>query len=79
VIYTSPSFWKNYLGDRFSNYPLWLAEYSNVAKPPPNTPNWIFWQYSQKGSVAGVDGLVDSDRSIGAKYTDYLCTKGDAE
>lgn len=60
IIYTDPSFWKQYMSDEFGEYPLWIANY-NVAQPivPSTWDSYTFWQYSQTGRVAGVAGNVD--------------------
>lgn len=60
MIYASPYFYTKYLGDDVSRYPLWLAEYSATARPP-NGRDWLFWQYSQNGTAAGISGAVDLD------------------
>lgn len=73
IIYTSPSFWKSYLGDstRFSShgYKLWLANWG-VKKPDVPAGNWsgngwTFWQWTDCGSVVGITGCVDKDRYNG--------------
>lgn len=39
-----------------SDYPIWYADY----EPAPQTPyNFFLWQYTEKGSVDGVEGVVD--------------------
>ena len=60
IIYTDPSFWKQYMSDEFGEYPLWIANY-NVAQPtvPSTWEDYAFWQYSQTGKVSGVAGNVD--------------------
>ena len=65
MIYTSPSFGNEYLTDeRFTQYPLWIANY-NVSEPSVpsawGNKGWDFWQYSQKGNVEGIEGDVDLD------------------
>lgn len=35
---------------------LWVADYS--AQAPTNLP-WVFWQYSDKGTIPGITGPVD--------------------
>ena len=64
IIYVSPSFWENNVGnpDNNLNCPLWIANYG-VSSPtvPPAWPYWTFWQYSDSGSVSGVSGAVDFD------------------
>ncbi len=62
IIYSDLSFLRENLASGFGAYPLWIAEYSST---PPTAPGawkeWLFWQYSQSGSVSGVDGNVDRD------------------
>ncbi len=49
------------------DYPLWLAQYPNHYTPgmlpslPPGWFNWVIWQYSEKGSVNGINASVDMD------------------
>ena len=62
IIYTGTAFWNEYLDAGFAHYPLWIAEYS-VSQPtlPNGWTQWSFWQFSESGSTAGVNGAVDSD------------------
>ncbi len=69
IIYSSPSFWDEYMEDSqvFINYPLWLAHYT--LEPEPKVPannwggkGWTIWQYTETGTVAGVNGCVDRNR-----------------
>ena len=63
MIYTYSSFWNGLGSNAFSDYPLWIAEYTSA--PAPTLPNgwttWAFWQYSQNGTVSGITGDVDLD------------------
>lgn len=45
-----------------SNYPLWVAQY-DVSEPSSNGTwsNWIGWQYTDQGTVNGIDSYVDKD------------------
>lgn len=62
IIYTDPSFWKEYMDGSFGDYPLWVAEYGVDAPTPPHGwSSWILWQHSESGSVPGIDGAVDLD------------------
>jgi lysozyme len=64
VIYTNANFWKDYLGNPtgFENYPLWTASYRNDApKLPAGWNDYAFWQFTQSGSVAGINGNVDKN------------------
>lgn len=64
IIYTAKYFWQDNVGtDEFSHYPLWVAHWEVSC---PNLPNqwseWVFWQTTSSGSVAGVgSSRVDLD------------------
>jgi lysozyme len=46
---------------------FWRAEYgSNPPSVPPTWPTWTMWQYTESGSVAGLDGVVDRDTFNGS-------------
>ena len=80
MIYTSPAFWKKYMGDSRAladaGYKtLWIAHWG-VSAPTVAASNWggrgwTFWQYSNCGKVSGITGCVDLDRFNG---TDLLTT-----
>jgi lysozyme len=63
IIYSGEYFANKYL-QGFSDYPLWLAEYNKDKIPqlPLDWKHWTFWQYSQNGTVAGVEGKIDLNR-----------------
>lgn len=58
IIYTNVDFYKRYLKDHFDDYPLWVAHYLE-AHQPRITRNWVLWQHSEKGRVAGIRSKVD--------------------
>ncbi len=76
AIYTSPNFWKNWVGDSTwfatNGYRvLWVAHWTT--NPSPTVPasdwagfGWTFWQYTSNGSVPGIVGRVDLNRFAGA-------------
>ncbi len=73
LIYTSYGFWKYYMDNTqaFTKYPLWVANYTTKAQPlvPANNwggNGWLFWQYTETGSVAGIKGYVDRNRFSGS-------------
>jgi lysozyme len=78
MIYTSPAFWKRYLGDtrRFADEGyeiLWVAHWG-VSEPWVPASNWggrgwTFWQYTSDGRVQGIEGRVDLDRYNGTDLT----------
>lgn len=56
IIYTSPSYWNQYMTDDFGSYPLWVAEYGGSAPKSVNGWGaWTFWQYSESGNVGGLN------------------------
>ena len=58
IIYTSVSFYDDYLGEAFDEYPLWIAHYKERKQPRIKRP-WIFWQHNEEGVVNGIRGKVD--------------------
>jgi len=78
MIYTSPAFWKKYMGDTAAfadqGYSvLWVAHWfvPSPTVPANNWSNrgWTFWQYDDCGSVPGIGGCVDLDRFNGTDLT----------
>ncbi|WP_370591386.1 GH25 family lysozyme [Saccharopolyspora montiporae] len=62
IIYANPSFWQQCMGstDSYGDHSLWLASYGVDEPQIPNGFNdWDFWQYSESGSVAGIEGDTD--------------------
>jgi len=78
MIYTSPSFWRNNMGDTQAladaGYKtLWIAHWG-VSSPSVPANNWggrgwTFWQYTSDGTVPGISGRVDLDRFNGTDLT----------
>lgn len=72
IIYSGQFFLQDYLSEAgggppawTKNYPLWLAQYPNnyIEGMQPYLPRgwykWVFWQYSEKGTVNGINAKVD--------------------
>lgn len=72
IIYSGQYFLQDYLSEAgggppawTKEYPLWLAQYPNnyVEGMQPYLPRgwykWLFWQYSEKGVVNGINAKVD--------------------
>jgi len=57
VLYTTPEFHRDWLAERFADYPLWMRSLSG---PPEGEV--LIWQYSMRGEVPGIDGFVDLNR-----------------
>jgi len=69
LIYCSPSFWSNVLGepDQFAANPLWDAEYTTHDPTVPSPwSRFTFWQYTDSGAVPGISAKVDLDRFHGS-------------
>jgi GH25 family lysozyme M1 (1,4-beta-N-acetylmuramidase) len=77
MIYTSPNFWKTYMGDTtaFADQGyriLWIAHWTSNSQPTVPAANWggygwTFWQWTSCWTVPGISGCVDGDRY---RYTD---------
>lgn len=64
AIYTSTSWWKLCTGNSGafnSTNALMIAHWASDPNPLPNWPFYTIWQYTSKGSVAGIGGNVDRD------------------
>lgn len=64
IIYTSKNYWgqlNNPAG--FDSYLLWLANY-NTGLPalPGDWLEWAIWQYTESGTVQGINAAVDLNR-----------------
>ena len=57
IVYSSASFISNHLSDEIKErYPIWVAHY-NVGQPA--TDKWMFWQFTDRAVVYGIEGYVD--------------------
>lgn len=74
MIYTTQAFWTAYVGGTswFSDHGyhvMWVADWSHSAPRVPDSAwdghGWTFWQYSDCGSVRGVQHCVDLDQFRG--------------
>jgi lysozyme len=82
LIYTSPNFWKNFMGDTqwfaTNGYDiLWVAHWTADTTPLVPAGNWAgdgwtFWQYTSDGAVPGITGRVDLDRYRSKDFTRVL-------
>ncbi|HEX8025494.1 MAG TPA: glycoside hydrolase family 25 protein [Candidatus Limnocylindrales bacterium] len=78
MVYTSPAFWRNAMGDTASianaGYTvLWIAHWGVTSPSVPASnwggKGWTFWQYSSNTPVPGISGNVDHDRYNGTDLT----------
>lgn len=59
VIYTNLKFYYRYLAGQFDDYPYWIARYGNKVPTVGPGLQLAFWQYGDRGRVAGITGDVD--------------------
>jgi lysozyme len=61
IVYTA-AFMSNVIGQNFSSYTLWVANYqTSCPTMPSGWSDWHFWQNSDKGKVNGVSTPVDTN------------------
>ena len=58
ILYTYISFYEDYLYPTFKQYPLWVANYNNVAAPT-SVFKWQLWQFTENGITAGAKAKID--------------------
>ncbi|WP_420412381.1 glycoside hydrolase family 25 protein [Roseibium sp.] len=65
MIYVSPAFWQGLGNPDFTEYPLWIANYTSASEPeiPDPWKGYAIWQFSEGGQVDGITGDVDLDRN----------------
>lgn len=68
MIYTGAYAWDVMTGDAdFSDHPLWTANWTDSCPYiPDGWSRWDFWQYSDTGSIDGIDAYVDLDQFNGS-------------
>ncbi|MEW9823662.1 MAG: glycoside hydrolase family 25 protein [Candidatus Symbiodolus clandestinus] len=67
LIYTSPNWWNSHVQDigyGLSQQPLWVAHWTTAKEPrlPNGWNDWKIWQYTNQGTIPGIQGLVDLNR-----------------
>ncbi len=69
VIYSYADYLNRHLpkDHKFGEYDLWIAHYT-TKKDSPNLPEgwskYFAWQYSESGTLAGVNGVFDLSRTV---------------
>ena len=68
VVYTGAWFWNPHTtpGDArdalTKHFPLWVSSYTDATEPesvPQGWLSWLLWQFTDNGSIDGIDGPVD--------------------
>lgn len=67
IIYANQHWEEEYGNPSNLGLPLWVAKYTTQWCPqiPSAWSDWVMWQYSEKGSVPGIQGPVDLNRFNG--------------
>ena len=84
MIYTGRVFWRDKVASAdFTESPLWQAQYTTAlcANIPDPWQTWMFWQYTDSGTVAGITVPVDIDRFNGDEiaFEQFLGPFGSAD
>lgn len=81
MIFTWSGFWTNKMGNTEAiaqaGHALWISYGGGGSTPNVPANNWAgygwsFWKYDNCGSVPGIDGCVDLDKSNGIDLTPYM-------
>ncbi|RAU84220.1 glycoside hydrolase family 25 protein [Pontibacter arcticus] len=59
IIYTYQNYYRRYLQGHFPEYHFWIARYSPAQPEVHHTDKWMFWQYTDRGTIAGINSAVD--------------------
>jgi lysozyme len=59
IIYSSESYYNDFLRDDFEEYPFWIANYSAFYEDIDD--EWSIWQISENAKVDGIKGRVDAN------------------
>lgn len=62
VIYTTELFYAEWISGRFQDHDIWIRKLGDRAPKLPDGRKWAIWQYSGRGSIAGISGPVDLNR-----------------
>ncbi|AWG21484.1 glycoside hydrolase [Flavobacterium faecale] len=57
IIYTGEKYYDDFLKEEFSEYLFWIANYNFYREQMKD--EWLFWQFSERASVPGIQGNVD--------------------
>jgi lysozyme len=57
IIYSSESYYRDFLKDDFEDYPFWIANYTAFYEDIDS--DWSIWQVTENGIIEGIKGRVD--------------------
>lgn len=71
IIYTTERYYNDFLKEEFRDYTFWVANYNFFIENLKD--DWLFWQFTEKGQINGINGKVDINIYNGSeKMLDYL-------
>ncbi|MBA7843735.1 glycoside hydrolase family 25 protein [Klebsiella sp. RHBSTW-00484] len=58
ILYATREFYDDHLQNEFSDNPLWIRD---IWRQPrlESSRQWVFWQFANRGRLAGIDAFVD--------------------
>jgi lysozyme len=61
ILYVTHEFYDRYLRDRSVYRSIWISDFYSFHKLPrlSDDRQWLFWQYSERGRIAGISTFVD--------------------
>jgi lysozyme len=57
IIYTGEKYYDDFLKEEFNDYLFWIANYNFYREEIQD--GWLFWQFTEKATVPGIDTNVD--------------------
>lgn len=57
IIYTGEKYYNDFLKEEFKGYTFWVANYNFFVENIKD--DWLFWQFTQKARINGIDENVD--------------------
>lgn len=57
IIYSGEKYYDDFLKEEFKDYLFWIANYNFYREEIQDT--WLFWQFTEKAEVPGINGNVD--------------------
>ncbi len=57
IIYSGEKYYDDFLKEEFSDYLFWIANYNFYREEIQD--DWLFWQFTEKATVPGIDTKVD--------------------
>lgn len=74
IVYTARWYWNQHIlpASTWRDHDLWVASYTSKPVLPRDWQTWHFWQYSERGRVAGVSSASTDLNWFAGTYDDLL-------